>query len=124
MTADSLYDYVKARILPKKRMYLFFDEIQRVPKWEDAINAFRVDFDADIYVTGSNAYMLSSEYTTLLAGRCIEIKVLPLSFSEFLTFLSLSQGCSGHLPRQMEAGIVHLPLMRQHLFLFNKYQVR
>ncbi len=86
MTADSLYDYVKARILPKKRMYLFFDEIQRVPKWEDAINAFRVDFDADIYVTGSNAYMLSSEYTTLLAGRCIEIKVLPLSFSEFLTF--------------------------------------
>lgn len=86
MTADSLYDYVKAHILPKKRMYLFFDEIQRVPKWEDAINAFRVDFDADIYVTGSNAYMLSSEYTTLLAGRCIEIKVLPLSFSEFLTF--------------------------------------
>lgn len=67
-------------------MYLFFDEVQRVPKWEDAINSFRVDFNCDIYVTGSNAYMLSSEYATYLSGRCVEIKMLPLSFSEFLAF--------------------------------------
>lgn len=67
-------------------MYLFFDEVQRVPNWENAINAFRVDFDCDIYVTGSNAYMLSSEYATYLSGRCVEIKMLPLSFSEFISF--------------------------------------
>ncbi len=86
MTSDDFYEYVKGRVLPDKRMYLFFDEVQRVPSWEDAINSFRVDFNCDIYVTGSNAYMLSSEYATYLSGRCVEIKMLPLSFSEFLYF--------------------------------------
>ena len=86
MTSDSFYEYVRQHIQPDKRMYLFFDEVQRIPNWEDAINSFRVDFNCDIYVTGSNAYMLSSEYATYLSGRCVEIKMLPLSFSEFLTF--------------------------------------
>ena len=86
MTSDSLYDYVKRKVVPKKRMYLFFDEIQRVPAWEEAVNSFRVDLDCDIYVTGSNAYLLSSEYATYLSGRCVEIKMLPLSFQEFLYF--------------------------------------
>ena len=86
MNADDIYRYVKERIVPGKRMYLFFDELQRIEAWEDAINAFRVDFDCDIYVTGSNAYLLSSEYSTYLSGRCVEIKMLPLSFREFLDF--------------------------------------
>lgn len=86
MNSDDFYCYVKEHILPGKRMYLFFDEVQRIPNWEDAINPFRVDFNCDIYVTGSNAYMLSSEYATYLPGRCIEIRMLPLSFSEFLYF--------------------------------------
>ena len=86
MDSDSLYEYVRQHIVPDKRMYLFFDEVQRVPDWEDAVNSFRVDFNCDIYVTGSNAYMLSSEYATYLSGRCVEIKMLPLSFSEFITF--------------------------------------
>lgn len=86
MTSDEIYEYVKKRILPGKRMYLFFDEIQRIHAWEDAINSFRVDFDCDIYITGSNAYLLSSEYSTYLSGRCVEIKMLPLSFAEFLDF--------------------------------------
>ena len=86
MNSDSFYQYVREHIVPNKRMYLFFDEVQRIPKWEDAINSFRVDFNCDIYVTGSNAYMLSSEYATYLSGRCVEIKMLPLSFSEFLAF--------------------------------------
>ncbi len=86
MNYKELYDYVKERIIPNKRMYLFFDEIQRVKGWENAINALRVEFDTDIYVTGSNAYLLSSEYSTYLAGRCVEIKMLPLSFKEFLYF--------------------------------------
>ena len=64
MDAQALYRYVKERVLPDKRMYLFFDELQRLDKWEDAVNSFRVDFDCDIYITGSNAYLLSSEYST------------------------------------------------------------
>lgn len=86
MSSDDVYSYVKERIIIDKRMYLFFDELQRVNAWEDAVNAFRVDFNCDIYVTGSNAYLLSSEYSTYLSGRCVEIKMLPLSFSEFLYF--------------------------------------
>ena len=86
MDQIGLYQYVKNRVCPDKQMYLFFDEVQRVPNWQDAINSFRVDFDADIYVTGSNAYLLSSEISTYLAGRFVEIKMLPLSFREFLDF--------------------------------------
>lgn len=86
MDVLSFYQFVKERIMPDKRMYLFFDELQRLEKWEDAINSFRVDFDCDIYITGSNAYLLSSEYSTYLSGRYVEIKVLPLSFREFLDF--------------------------------------
>lgn len=86
MTSDDVYDYVKEHVDPQKRMYLFFDEVQRVPDWEDAINSFRVDFNCDIYITGSNAYLLSSEYSTYLSGRSVEIKMLPLSFREFLFF--------------------------------------
>lgn len=88
MTSDEVYSFVKSKC-GEKRMYLFFDEIQRIDKWEDAINAFRVDLDCDIYVTGSNAYLLSSEYSTYLSGRCVEIKMLPLSFSEFIQFNDL-----------------------------------
>lgn len=86
MNADDFYDYVKARVLPGKRMYLFFDELQRIDHWEDTVNSFRVDFNCDIYITGSNAYLLSSEYSTYLSGRCVEIKMLPLSFREFVDF--------------------------------------
>lgn len=86
MSADEFYEYVKQKVLPGKRMYLFFDELQRIPGWEETVNSFRVDFNCDIYITGSNAYLLSSEYATYLSGRCVEIKMLPLSFREFLYF--------------------------------------
>ena len=86
MNADDFYHSVKERVLPGKRMYLFFDELQRIDHWEDTVNSFRVDFNCDIYITGSNAYLLSSEYSTYLSGRCVEIKMLPLSFREFIDF--------------------------------------
>lgn len=86
MSADNFYNYVKAKVLPDKRMYFFFDELQRIENWEDTVNSFRVDFNCDIYITGSNAYLLSSEYATYLSGRCVEIKMLPLSFGEFIYF--------------------------------------
>lgn len=86
MDARGFYQYVRERIVPNHRMYLFFDEVQKIPGWENAVNSFRVDFDCDIYITGSNAYLLSSELSTYLSGRYMEIKVYPLSFREFLDF--------------------------------------
>ena len=86
MCAEDLYRNVKELLPVSKRAYLFLDEVQRIGQWQDAVNSIRVDFNCDIYVTGSNAYLLSSEYATYLAGRSVEIKMLPLSFSEFLDF--------------------------------------
>lgn len=80
-----LYQHIKEKIKNDK-MYLLLDEVQNVESWEKAINSFKVDFNIDIYITGSNAYLLSSELSTLLSGRYIEIKMYPLSFKEFLTF--------------------------------------
>ena len=86
MTVQEFYAYISDRVISGKRMYLFFDEVQRIDGWEKAVNSFRVDFDCDIYITGSNAHLLSSELSTYLSGRYVEIKVLPLSFQEFLDF--------------------------------------
>ena len=86
MDSKSLYQYVMERAPKGKRLYLFLDEVQKVRDWQDAVNSFRVDLDCDIYVTGSNAYLLSSELSTYLSGRYVEIKMLPLSFREFLDF--------------------------------------
>lgn len=80
-----LYLFVKERI-KKEKVYLLLDEVQNVLSWEKAINSLKVDFDIDIYITGSNAYLLSSELSTLLSGRYIEIKMYPLSFKEYLVF--------------------------------------
>lgn len=80
-----LYKYIEDKVKDEK-IYLLLDEIQSVSSWERAINSFKVDFNMDIYITGSNAYLLSSELSTLLSGRYIEIKMYPLSFKEFLVF--------------------------------------
>lgn len=80
-----LYKYIK-NLIKKEKTYLLLDEVQNVKSWEKAINSFNVDFNIDIYITGSNAYLLSSELSTLLSGRYIEIKMYPLSFKEYLTF--------------------------------------
>lgn len=80
-----LYEEIKNK-LSKSKTYILLDEVQNVKEWEKAINSLNVDFDVDIYITGSNAYLLSSELATLLSGRYIEIKMYPLSFKEFLKF--------------------------------------
>lgn len=80
-----LYNEIKSKIA-KRKTYILLDEVQNVKKWEKAINSLNIDFDVDIYITGSNAYLLSSELATLLSGRYIEIKMYPLSFKEFLKF--------------------------------------
>ena len=85
-TADQLYKFVKDKIENKHRYYVLLDEIQEVVSWEKAVNSFLVDFNADIYITGSNSGLLSSELATYLTGRYIDIHVLPLSFAESLQF--------------------------------------
>jgi predicted AAA+ superfamily ATPase len=83
--ADTLYDYVIKKVgASKDKWYLFFDEIQEVTDWEEVINSFRVDFDADIYITGSNAKLLSGELATLISGRYVQFVIYPLSYREFL----------------------------------------
>jgi predicted AAA+ superfamily ATPase len=84
--AKELYAHVRGIIQPGKKYYLLLDEIQEVREWEKAVNSFLVDFDVDIYLTGSNSHLLSSELATYLAGRYVEIPVFTLSFKEFLSF--------------------------------------
>lgn len=84
-----MYTKISKQINKKNKNYILLDEVQRVEKWEKTVNAIAVDFDTDIYITGSNAYLLSSELSTYLSGRYIEIKVLPLSFKEFFNFTAL-----------------------------------
>lgn len=85
-TAPKLYDYVKSKIRQGQKYYLLLDEIQEVEDWEKAVNSFMVDFDVDIFLTGSNSHLLSSELATFLAGRYVEIPVFTLSYREYLNF--------------------------------------
>lgn len=78
-----LYNYIKTKYHNRK-VYLLLDEVQNVEDWEKAVNSLLVDINCDIYITGSNAYLLSSELTTLLAGRVYIINMYPFSFSEYL----------------------------------------
>ena len=83
-----LHAYIKERMNDtNKKYYILLDEVQQVASWERVINSFLVDANVDIYITGSNAYLLSSELSTLLSGRYVEIKMQPLSFKEYLDFL-------------------------------------
>lgn len=90
----TLYKEVSGRIAKSGKNYIILDEVQMVSGWMRAVNSFRVDFDVDIYITGSNAYLLSSDFATLLSGRYVEIKMLPLSFKEFLDFNTFEPGTS------------------------------
>jgi len=94
-----LYEYIKLRLVSDKKSYIFLDEIQKVAQFEKVVDSLYVKPDIDIYITGSNAYMLSAELATLLTGRYAEIKMLPLSFAEFASVsnLSIAQAFSAYL---------------------------
>ncbi len=81
---DALYAHVKSRLHKSKMTYLFIDEIQHVDRFADVLDALYIKPNVDMYITGSNAFLLSSEIATLLSGRYVEIKMLPLSFAEFV----------------------------------------
>ena len=87
MTYIELNDFIKAKLSATQgKFYILLDEIQKIDKWELAVNSLRLDERTDIYITGSNAYMLSSQLSTYLSGRYVEIKMQPLTFKEFLDF--------------------------------------
>lgn len=85
-TAKALFDELKRHLSSDGKTYLFLDEIQEVESWEKVVNSLMSDYDVDIYVTGSNSRMMSSEISTYLTGRYIQFRVFPLSFKEYLTF--------------------------------------
>jgi len=107
-TAKALYNEVKQRVSKNTKTYLFLDEIQEVDDWEKAVNSFMTDFDVDIYVTGSNSRMMSSEISTYLTGRYISIRVFPLSFEEYLIFRS--EYGSGKFSFPIQYPLKHTPL--------------
>lgn len=101
LESTQLYEYVSKLTVQSKRSYLLLDEIQEVKDWERCINSFMVDMDVDIYITGSNSHLLSSELSTFLAGRYIEIAVHTLSFEEFIEFHSVDPGNDKKLRREL-----------------------
>ena len=80
-----IYQYLKDKLIKDKKTYIFLDEIQNVPEFEKTVDSLFINKDVDLYITGSNAYLLSSELATLLTGRYVEIKMLPLSFKEYIS---------------------------------------
>lgn len=112
----SFYDYVSALIPETGKTYLIFDELQVVEHWEKAIESFRLDFDVDIYITGSNAYLLSTEFSTLLSGRYVEIRMLPLSFKEFLTFYEFETAITMEEKFQKYLQFGGMPILKEYHF--------
>lgn len=88
MTAKQMFSELKGRIGQSGKTYFFLDEVQEVSGWEKVVNSLSSDYDTDIYVTGSNSRMMSSEISTYLTGRYISFRIYTLSFEEYLTFKS------------------------------------
>lgn len=107
-----LYEYLKNHLCVGKKTYIFLDEIQKVAAFEKVVDSLYVKPDIDIYITGSNAYMLSSDLATLLTGRYVEIRMLPLSFKEFLdiTALDAEQGLTEYL---RDGGLPYIAVMNR-----------
>ncbi len=112
----AFYDHVSERMAKDEKTYLIFDELQVVDHWEKAIESFRLDFDVDIYITGSNAYLLSTEFSTLLSGRYVEIRMLPLSFQEFLTFYEFAPSVTVEEKFQRYLQFGGMPILREYQF--------
>ena len=103
MTAKQMYAQLKERLSPDGKTYLFLDEVQEIKGWEKVVNSLASDFDVDLYVTGSNSRMMSSEISTYLTGRYVSFRIFTLSFGEYLMFKS-------NIPR-LESRRQSLPIM-------------
>jgi len=106
-SSKALFTEIKSHLSSEGKLYLFLDEIQEVESWEKVVNSLMSDYDVDIYVTGSNSRMMSSEISTYLTGRYISFRIYPLSFAEYLTFLqtySKVNDVHSELPRYLRYG--------------------
>ena len=112
----TFYDYVSERIPKEGKTYLIFDELQVVEHWEKAVESFRLDFDVDVYITGSNACLLSTEFSTLLSGRYVEIRMLPLSLKEFLSFYEFDPSVTMEEKFQRYLQFGGMPILREYRF--------
>ena len=106
MTAKQMYTKLKSRICPNGKTYFFLDEMQEIKGWEKVVNSLQSDYDVDLYVTGSNSRMMSSEISTYLTGRYVAFRIYTLSFGEYLTFKS--QYAAVGDPRQELANYIRL----------------
>ncbi len=106
MTAKQMYAQLKERLSSDGKTYLFLDEVQEIKDWEKVVNSLVSDFDVDVYVTGSNSRMMSSEISTYLTGRYITFRIFTLSFSEYLMFKEKYDAVTN--PRSELAGYVRL----------------
>ena len=88
LTAKQIYNEIKSRLAVNEKTYLFLDEVQKITGWEKIVNSLSSDFNVDIYITGSNSRMMSSEISTYLTGRYVSFHIFTLSFAEYLTFKS------------------------------------
>lgn len=101
MTDKDMYSGIREKITDSGRYYLLLDEVQEIDGWEKAVNSLLENSNTDIYVTGSNSKLMSSEISTYLTGRYISIPVFTLSFSEYVEF----KESSGHTPKESSHGV-------------------
>ena len=106
MTAKQMYSELKSRVSPEGKTYFFLDEMQEIKGWEKVVNSLSSDYDVDLYITGSNSRMMSSEISTSLTGRYVSFRIYTLSFAEYLTFKEQYDAVGD--PRQELANYIRL----------------
>lgn len=106
MTAKQMYSELKSRVSPEGKTYFFLDEMQEIKGWEKVVNSLSSDYDVDLYITGSNSRMMSSEISTYLTGRYVSFRIYTLSFAEYLTFKEQYDAVGS--PRQELANYIRL----------------
>ena len=106
MTAKQMYSELKSRVSPEGKAYFFLDEMQEIKGWEKVVNSLSSDYDVDLYITGSNSRMMSSEISTYLTGRYVSFRIYTLSFAEYLTFKEQYDAVGD--PRQELANYIRL----------------
>ena len=106
MTAKQMYSELKSRVSPEGKTYFFLDEMQEIKDWEKVVNSLSSDYDVDLYITGSNSRMMSSEISTYLTGRYVSFRIYTLSFAEYLTFKEQYDAVGD--PRQELANYIRL----------------
>ena len=123
MTAKQMYSALKACLSGEGKTYLFLDEVQEIDGWEKVVNSLAADFDVDLYVTGSNSRLMSSEISTYLTGRYVSFRVYTLSFAEFLMFRE-SYGESGDAQKELAEYVMKQGLESIHALTFTPSAVK